>query len=119
QGYFFQPTVLTAVPDDARMMTEEPFGPVAPIVPFADRDEAIKRANSLPFGLAAYFFTRSLETAEAVLDGIEAGLVSLNGAPLNSPETPFGGVKDSGYGSEGGTEGLDAYLTTKFFAQTV
>lgn len=119
QGYFFQPTVLTDVPDDARMMTEEPFGPVAPIVPFADRDEAIKRANSLPFGLAAYFFTRSLETAEAVLDGIEAGLVSLNGAPLNSPETPFGGVKDSGYGSEGGTEGLDAYLTTKFFAQTV
>src|SRR5690606_8439154 len=85
QGYFFQPSVLTDVPDDARMVTEEPFGPVAPIVPVADRDEAIKRANSLPFGLAAYFFTGSRETAEAVLDGIEAGLVSLNGAPLNSP----------------------------------
>lgn len=116
QGYFFLPTVLTEVSDDARMMTEEPFGPVAPIVRFDDRDEVIKRANSLPFGLAAYFFTKSLETANAVLEGLEAGLVSLNGAPLNSPETPFGGVKDSGYGSEGGSEGLDAYVTTKFFA---
>jgi succinate-semialdehyde dehydrogenase/glutarate-semialdehyde dehydrogenase len=119
QGYFFPPTVLTDIPDDALMMTEEPFGPLAPIVRFADRDEALKRANSLPFGLAAYFFTKSLDTANVVLEGLEAGLVSLNGAPLNAPETPFGGVKDSGYGSEGGSEGLDAYLTTKLFAQAV
>ncbi len=116
-GYFFQPTVLTDVPDDARIMTEEPFGPIAPIVRFGDRDEVVRRANSLPFGLAAYYFTRSLDTASAVLDGLEVGMVSLNGAPLNSPETPFGGVKDSGYGSEGGTEGLDPYVTPKFFAQ--
>ena len=117
EGYFFAPTVLTDVSDDSMVMTEEPFGPIAPIVRFDDRDEAIRRANSLPFGLAAYFFTKSLDTANAVVEGLEAGLVSLNGAPLNSPETPFGGVKDSGYGSEGGSEGLDAYLTTKFFAQ--
>ena len=119
QGYFFLPTVLTDVPDDAKIMTDEPFGPLAPIVRFGNRDEVIKKAKSLPYGLAAYAFTKSLETANAVVDGLEAGLVSLNGAPLNSPETPFGGIKDSGYGSEGGSEGLDAYLTTKFFAQAV
>src|SRR5690606_35975068 len=118
-GYFYLPTVLTDAPDDAAMMTEEPFGPVAPIVRFEDRDEVIKRANSLPYGLAAYFFTKSLDTANAVLDGLESGMVSLNGAPLNSPETPFGGVKDSGYGSEGGSEGLDAYVVTKFFAEAI
>lgn len=117
EGYFFEPTVLTDVPDDARIMTEEPFGPLAPIVRFGDRDDVLRRANSLPFGLAAYFFTRSLDTANAVLDGLEVGMVSLNGAPLNAPETPFGGVKDSGYGSEGGTEGLDPYVTPKLFAQ--
>jgi len=119
QGNFFAPTVLTDVPDDAMIMTEEPFGPLAPIVRFSDRDEVIQRANSLPFGLAAYVFTRSLNTANVAMEELGSGMVSLNGAPLNSPETPFGGVKDSGYGSEGGIEGLDAYLTTKFFAQTV
>lgn len=119
EGYFFQPTVLTDVADDSLVMTEESFGPIAPIVRFSDRDEIIKRANSLPFGLAAYVFTKSLDTANAALEGLDVGMVSLNGAPLNAPETPFGGVKDSGYGSEGGTEGLDAYVTTKLFAQAI
>jgi len=119
QGNFFAPTILIDVPDDALIMNEEPFGPIAPIVRFSDREDVIRRANSLPFGLAAYVFTKSLNTANVVVEGLESGMVSLNGAPLNSPETPFGGVKDSGYGSEGGTEGLDAYLTTKFFAQVV
>jgi succinate-semialdehyde dehydrogenase / glutarate-semialdehyde dehydrogenase len=89
------------VPDDSKIMTEEPFGPVAPIVPFKTFDEVVERANSLPFGLAAYAFTSSGATATAI----------------STPETPFGGVKESGYGSEGGIEGLQAYMNTKFISQ--
>ena len=101
QSYFFQPTVITDVPDDSKIMTEEPFGPVAPIVPFKTFDEVVERANSLPFGLAAYAFTSSGATVTAI----------------STPETPFGGVKESGYGSEGGIEGLQAYMNTKFISQ--
>lgn len=117
QGFFFEPTVITDVPDDSKIMTEEPFGPLAPIVPFKTFDEVIERANSLPFGLASYAFTTSTATANAVGDAIQAGMVGINSVAVSTPETPFGGVKDSGYGSEGGIEGLQAYLNTKFISQ--
>src|ERR1700686_2184974 len=117
QGYFFPPTVITDVPDDSKIMTEEPFGPVAPIVPFKTFDEVVERANSLPFGLAAYAFTSSGATATAIGDAIQSGMVGVNSIAISTPETPFGGVKESGYGSEGGIEGLQAYMNTKFISQ--
>jgi succinate-semialdehyde dehydrogenase/glutarate-semialdehyde dehydrogenase len=117
QGYFFQPTVITDVPDDSKIMTEEPFGPVAPIVPFKSFDEVVERANSLQFGLAAYAFTASGATATAIGDAIQSGMVGVNSVAISTPETPFGGIKESGYGSEGGIEGLQAYLNTKFVSQ--
>ena len=117
QGFFFEPTVITDIPDDSKIMTEEPFGPLAPIVPFKTFDEVVERANSLPFGLASYAFTTSSATANAVGDAIQAGMVGINSVAVSTPETPFGGVKDSGYGSEGGIEGLQAYLNTKFISQ--
>ena len=114
RGFFFEPTVLTDVPADARVMHDEPFGPLAAITTFADESEAIARANALPFGLAAYTFTRDHDRATRVADRLETGLVGLNTFVVSLPETPFGGVKESGYGSEGGAEGLDAYHVTKF-----
>lgn len=113
QGFFFAPTVVRDVADDARLMREEPFGPIAAIAPFGRFDEGVARANALPFGLAAYAFTQSLRTANLVGAALEAGMVAINTCKVASAETPFGGVKDSGYGSEGGIEGLDAYLVTK------
>ncbi|CAL9619796.1 Alpha-ketoglutaric semialdehyde dehydrogenase 1 [Nocardiopsis dassonvillei] len=112
-GYFFAPTVLADVPDDARVLAEEPFGPIAPVVPFTDLDEAMRVANSLPYGLAAYGFTESAATAERLVRGLEAGILSINHCGGSVSEAPSGGVKSSGYGREGGTEGLDAYLVTK------
>ena len=117
QGFFFQPTVVTEVPDDCKIMTQEPFGPVAPIVPFKTFDEVVERANSLEFGLAAYAFTSSGATAAAIGDAIQSGMVGVNSVAISTPETPFGGVKESGYGSEGGIEGLQAYMNTKFISQ--
>src|SRR6266478_1555353 len=117
QGFFFEPTVITDVPDDSKIMTEEPFGPLAPIVTFKTFDEVVERANSLPFGLAAYAFTTSSTTAAAIGDAIESGMVGVNSVMISTPETPFGGVKESGHGSEGGIEGLSAYLNTKFISQ--
>jgi succinate-semialdehyde dehydrogenase/glutarate-semialdehyde dehydrogenase len=117
QGFFFQPTVVTDVPDDSKIMTEEPFGPVAPIVPFKTFDEVVERANSLQFGLAAYAFTTSDKTAAAIGDAIQSGMVGVNSVAVSTPETPFGGIKDSGYGSEGGMEGLQAYMNVKFISQ--
>src|ERR1700674_5393361 len=117
QGFFYQPTVITDVPDDSKIMTEEPFGPVAPIVPFKTFDEVVERANSLPYGLAAYAFTTSNATAAAIGDAIQSGMVGVNSVAVSTPETPFGGVKESGHGSEGGTEGLGAYFNTKFISQ--
>ncbi|HSJ39759.1 MAG TPA: aldehyde dehydrogenase family protein, partial [Xanthobacteraceae bacterium] len=117
QGVFFQPTVITDVPDDSKIMTEEPFGPVAPIVTFKTFDEVVERANSLQFGLAAYAFTSSDKTAAAVGDAMQSGMVGVNSVAVSTPETPFGGIKDSGYGSEGGMEGLQAYMNTKFISQ--
>src|SRR5690606_18249465 len=117
QGYFFQPTVITDVPDDSKIMTQEPFGPVAPIVPFKTFDEVVERANSLEYGLAAYAFTSSGAPATAIGDAIQSGMVGVNSVAISTPETPFGGIKESGYGSEGGIEGLGAYLNTKFISQ--
>jgi succinate-semialdehyde dehydrogenase / glutarate-semialdehyde dehydrogenase len=117
QGYFYEPTVITDVPDDSKIMTQEPFGPVAPIVTFKTFDEVVQRANSLEFGLAAYAFTSSASTAAAIGDAIESGMVGVNSIAISTPETPFGGVKESGHGSEGGIEGLGAYLVTKFISQ--
>ncbi len=113
RGFFYAPTVLTGVPDDAQMMRVEPFGPVAPIRPFADLDEAIAIANSLPYGLAAYGFTRSSATANRLARRLEAGIMSINHTGGSVVEAPSGGVKESGYGREGGHEGLDGYLITK------
>jgi succinate-semialdehyde dehydrogenase/glutarate-semialdehyde dehydrogenase len=117
QGYFFEPTVITDLPDDSKLMTEEPFGPMAPIVPFKTFDEVVERANSLPFGLAAYAFTSSSTTANAIGDAIQSGMVGVNSVAISTPETPFGGIKESGYGSEGGIEGLQAYTNVKFISQ--
>lgn len=118
KGFFFEPTVVTDVPKNARAMSEEPFGPLALISSFAKFDDAAEEANRLPFGLASYAFTSSTKTATAIGSAIEAGMVSINSFGLALPETPFGGVKDSGYGSEGGTEAMEAYFNTKFITQT-
>jgi succinate-semialdehyde dehydrogenase/glutarate-semialdehyde dehydrogenase len=113
-GNFFEPTVLTDVPANARILHEEPFGPVAVMMRFKDTDEMLTQANSLPFGLASYAFTKDAKTATKLSDSIEAGMLTINHFGIALPETPFGGIKDSGYGHEGGIEGLGAYLQTKF-----
>jgi succinate-semialdehyde dehydrogenase/glutarate-semialdehyde dehydrogenase len=113
RGYFFPVTVLADVPDDARVMREEPFGPLAVINPVSTLDDAIAKANGLPFGLAAYAFTHSASRADRLADEIEAGNVSINTLEASVAEVPFGGVKDSGYGREGGAEGLSHYTIIK------
>lgn len=115
-GWFYEPTVVTGIGDDALVMTDEPFGPVAPIVPFADFDEVVRRANSLPYGLAAYAFSTSARRIADIGAALKAGMVGLNTLAVSNPETPFGGVRDSGHGQEGGVEGLQAYLDVKFTA---
>jgi succinate-semialdehyde dehydrogenase/glutarate-semialdehyde dehydrogenase len=117
KGNYFEPTVLTDVPMDSRIMNEEPFGPVAVISPFKNFDDVVTEANRLPYGLAAYAYTRSAKTAQAIAAQVETGMISINHHGLALPEVPFGGVKDSGYGSEGGSEALEAYLVTKFVSQ--
>jgi succinate-semialdehyde dehydrogenase/glutarate-semialdehyde dehydrogenase len=117
KGYFFEPTVLTDLPPDTRALHEEPFGPLALFLPFNTFEDAIAEANRLPYGLAAYAYTRSATTATALGAAIESGMVGINHHGLALPETPFGGVKDSGYGSEGGAEGLEPYMVTKFITQ--
>jgi succinate-semialdehyde dehydrogenase/glutarate-semialdehyde dehydrogenase len=114
QGNFYEPTVLTDVPDNARIMNEEPFGPVAVMLRFKETDDVLERANKLPFGLASYAFTKNAKTAGKVADALESGMVTINHFGIALPETPFGGVKDSGFGHEGGTEGLTVYMQTKF-----
>jgi len=117
-GFFYAPTVLADVPDTARIMSEEPFGPVAVLNRFAGIDDAIAKANSLPYGLAAYAFTQSVANIHRLSDEIEAGMFGINSFNISMPETPFGGVKESGLGSEVGTEGLDAYLVTRTISVT-
>lgn len=116
-GYFYAPTVLANVPDDARIMHEEPFGPVAAFVPFDDFDAVIARANALPYGLAAYVFSQSPGTIARASAALEAGAVGINHTSVHEAETPFGGIKESGYGAESGMEGLDAYLRTKMVSE--
>jgi succinate-semialdehyde dehydrogenase/glutarate-semialdehyde dehydrogenase len=113
RGYYWPLTVLADLPDDARVMREEPFGPIAVVNRVKTLDEAIARANELPYGLAAYAFTNSAKNADRLADGVEAGNLSINHFVASIAETPFGGVKDSGYGREGGTEGLTHYTVVK------
>ncbi|MGN6146773.1 MAG: NAD-dependent succinate-semialdehyde dehydrogenase [Mesorhizobium sp.] len=116
-GNFYAPTVLSGVHRGMRIMNEEPFGPVALMIPFREMDEALDEANRLPFGLASYAFTQSARTKADIERRLEAGMLTINHLGLALPETPFGGVKDSGHGSEGGTEAIEAYLTTKFVTE--
>lgn len=113
KGYFYPPTVLVDVPADADLLSEEPFGPVAPIAAFDDLDDALDVANSLPYGLAAYGYTDSAATAEKLVSRFEAGILSINHCGGSVPQAPSGGFKDSGYGREGGPEGLQGFLVTK------
>ncbi len=113
RGYFFQPTVLTNVPNEAKIMQEEPFGPIAIINPVTSLDEAIQKANSVPFGLAGYAFTNRADYIDQMIDEVEVGNLSINTLEASLPETPFGGVKSSGYGREGGSEGIENYMTIK------
>jgi succinate-semialdehyde dehydrogenase/glutarate-semialdehyde dehydrogenase len=115
-GYFFAPTVLTDVPLTARAMNEEPFGPIALMRPFNDLEEALTEANRLPYGLSAYAFTPSAAKARAVIERVQSGMISINHFGLGTPETPFGGVRDSGYGFEGGSEAIEAYLQPRFIS---
>ncbi len=117
EGYFFEPTVLADAPLDSRIMNEEPFGPVAVINRFSTLDEAIAEANRLPFGLSAYAFTRDSAVATRLGNEIEAGMTTINHLGLGLPEVPFGGMKDSGHGTEGGAEALEAYLETRFVSR--
>jgi succinate-semialdehyde dehydrogenase/glutarate-semialdehyde dehydrogenase len=117
KGYFFQPTVLTDLSPDARILNEEPFGPIVPIQPFTSTEAVIAEANRLPYGLAAYAYTTSAKRADEFARRVESGMVSINHHGLALPETPFGGIKDSGYGSEGGIEAIEAYVNTKFVTQ--
>jgi succinate-semialdehyde dehydrogenase/glutarate-semialdehyde dehydrogenase len=117
KGYFFEPTVVTGLTREMRAMNEEPFGPLALMVPFKDFDEVVEESNRLPFGLAAYAFTSSAKTANAIASQVETGMMTINHLGLALPEVPFGGIKDSGYGSEGGSEAIESYLNTKFVSQ--
>ncbi|MCY4301973.1 MAG: NAD-dependent succinate-semialdehyde dehydrogenase [Aestuariivita sp.] len=114
KGHFIEPTVLGRVPDDAMVMTEEPFGPIAPITTFSDYDEVIARANSLPFGLAGYVFSKDLDVATRAYEDLEVGMVGVNEMLLATAEAPFGGVKESGMGREGGSLGIHDYLNPKY-----
>jgi len=116
-GNFCAPTVIADLPEDSRLMTEEPFGPVAGMLRFKTMEEVLQRANSLPFGLAAYAFTTSTKRAHQISTGLEAGMIAINHLGMALAETPFGGIKDSGIGSEGGLETFDGYLNTKFVTQ--
>ena len=116
-GYFFQPTVLADVPQEADIMSNEPFGPVAVCRPFESFDEAIEQANRLPYGLAAFAFTENGRRANLLGDAIESGMVGINTFAIGTPDSPFGGVKESGFGSEGGPEGMESYFVTKAIHQ--
>ncbi|MFJ4585943.1 NAD-dependent succinate-semialdehyde dehydrogenase [Pseudomonas moraviensis] len=116
-GFFFQPTVLADVPMNARVMHEEPFGPIAILMPFDELSDGLQEANRLPYGLSAYAFTSNARTAIDVADGLEAGMIGINQYRIVATELPFGGMKESGHGSEGGIEGIEHYLTNKFISQ--
>jgi succinate-semialdehyde dehydrogenase / glutarate-semialdehyde dehydrogenase len=114
RGYFYEPTVLTGVPPDADLVREEIFGPVAPIITFTDEAEALRIANDTEFGLASYVYTRDLDRSIRVSEALEFGMVGLNQGVVSNPAAPFGGVKHSGFGREGGPEGIEEYLSVKY-----
>jgi succinate-semialdehyde dehydrogenase/glutarate-semialdehyde dehydrogenase len=116
-GFFFQPTVLADVSDEAQAMNVEPFGPVALMRAFRTEEEALHNANRLPYGLAAFVFTENGRRANRLGDAIEAGMVGINSFAISVADAPFGGIKDSGFGSEGGVEGLASYQVTKAIHQ--
>jgi succinate-semialdehyde dehydrogenase/glutarate-semialdehyde dehydrogenase len=116
RGYFFEPTVLTDVPSEARLLGEEIFGPVAPVARFSSEQEALAAANRTEYGLVAYVYTRDLDRALRICEGIQTGMVGLNQGVVSNPAAPFGGVKQSGFGREGGFEGIGEYLETKYVA---
>ena len=118
-GYFYDPTVLTDVPDDARLLSEEIFGPVAPVRGFADEDEAIAAANDTQFGLVSYVYTRDLNRALRVIEKLETGMIGLNQGIVSNAAAPFGGIKQSGFGREGGPEGIEEYLEIKYVAMNL
>jgi succinate-semialdehyde dehydrogenase/glutarate-semialdehyde dehydrogenase len=115
-GAFYEPTVLTAIRPDARVLAEEIFGPVAPIVSFSGEDDAVRAANSTEYGLVAYLFTRDLDRSVRVAERLKVGMVGLNQGVVSNPAAPFGGVKSSGFGREGGREGIEEYLDVKYIA---
>ncbi len=115
-GYFYNPTVLTDIPEDAKLLSEEIFGPVAPIKGFGDEDEAVAAANNTEYGLVAYVFTSDLKRALRVCEGLETGMIGLNQGMVSNASAPFGGIKQSGFGREGGYEGIEEYLETKYVA---
>jgi succinate-semialdehyde dehydrogenase/glutarate-semialdehyde dehydrogenase len=115
-GYFYDPTVLTDVPEDAKLLKEEIFGPVAPVKGFADEDEAVAAANDTEYGLVAYVYTNNLKRALRVVERLETGMVGLNQGMVSNAGAPFGGIKQSGFGREGGYEGIEEYLETKYVA---
>ncbi|WP_416563655.1 NAD-dependent succinate-semialdehyde dehydrogenase [Nocardia testacea] len=117
-GWFYPATVLTDIPPQARILREEVFGPVAPIVAFDTEEEGLAAANDTEFGLVSYIYTRDLERALRVAEGLESGMVGVNRGVISDPAAPFGGVKASGFGREGGTEGIEEYLSTKYIAMT-
>jgi succinate-semialdehyde dehydrogenase/glutarate-semialdehyde dehydrogenase len=119
RGYFYEPTVLSPVPDDARLLKEEIFGPVAPVKSFGSEEEAIAAANDTEFGLVAYVYTRDVKRAFRVCEALEYGMVGLNQGMVSNPAAPFGGIKASGFGREGGYEGIEEYLETKYVAVNV
>jgi succinate-semialdehyde dehydrogenase/glutarate-semialdehyde dehydrogenase len=119
RGYFYQPTVLADVPGDARVLKEEIFGPVAPVASFDDEQAAVDAANDTEFGLVAYVYTRDLKRAFRVVEGLETGMVGLNQGLVSNPAAPFGGVKQSGFGREGGPEGINEYLEIKYVAMNL
>jgi len=110
--------VLSDIPETARIMNEEPFGPVAVINPFTEFDDVIRKANRLPYGLAAYAFTQSARRVNLLGEQIEAGMIGINSFTIAVPDAPFGGMKESGHGSEEGIEGLEANLVTKFITES-
>src|SRR3712207_1956800 len=119
QGYFYKPTVLSDIADDARVLSEEIFGPVAPVKGFSSEDEAIKAANDTEYGLVAYVYTNNLQRAFRVIEGLDTGMVGLNQGLVSNAGAPFGGVKQSGFGREGGKEGINEFLETKYVAMKV
>jgi succinate-semialdehyde dehydrogenase/glutarate-semialdehyde dehydrogenase len=116
RGYFFEPTVLSDVPPSAELLREEIFGPVAPVASFESEEDAIAAANNTEYGLVAYVYTRDIKRALRVAEGLETGMVGLNQGMVSNPAAPFGGVKWSGVGREGGYEGIEEYLETKYVA---